>query len=77
MHRRVALPAALVREWKCTKVYLGLSGLAGTFAVALLYRLLFAHRPGHETFMSPAELRRPRSRATAIGALGAPPNTSC
>jgi len=49
-------------------LYLGLStfawasiawgGIAGTFTVALIYRLLIAHRPEHEAFMSPAELRR-------------------
>ncbi len=48
--------------------YLGLSafawaliacgGIAGTFAVLLIYRLLISHRPEHEAFMQPAELRR-------------------
>lgn len=38
--------------------FLAWGGIAGTFAVASIYRLLIAHRPQHETFMRPAEVRR-------------------
>ena len=50
------------------KVYLGLTylvwaliawgAIAGAFFAVLIYRLLIAHRPEHEAFMQPAELRR-------------------
>jgi hypothetical protein len=33
-------------------------GIAGTFFAVLIYRLLISHRPEHEAFMQPAELRR-------------------
>jgi len=33
-------------------------GIAGTFAVIVLFRRLIAHRPEHEAFMSPAEIQR-------------------
>ncbi len=33
-------------------------GIAGTFFVVLIYRLLISHRPQHEAFMTPAEVRR-------------------
>ena len=33
-------------------------GIAATFAVVLLYRLLISHRPEHEAFIPPAELNR-------------------
>jgi hypothetical protein len=36
---------------------IGWAAIAGTFGVILLYRLLIAHRPEDESFMSPAEVR--------------------
>lgn len=38
--------------------FIAWGGIAGTFAVVLIYRLLIAHRPEHEAFMRPAEIRR-------------------
>ena len=50
------------------RLYLGLTslawaliawgGIAGTFFAVLVYRLLISHRPEHEAFMQPAEIRR-------------------
>jgi hypothetical protein len=61
------------------RVYLGLSwlqwalvawgGIAGTFVVVLIYRLLISHRPEHEEFMGPAEVRRTRDHIRMVDRL--------
>ena len=66
--RPIATPAPLPENGSDMPLYLGLTyfawaliawgGIVSTFLAVLIYRLLISHRPEHEAFMSPAELRR-------------------